>query len=104
MSSTCCCQDEHLTTRELNMIAHVAAGLSNSQIGRCLGLSPHTVASHVATAMRRLGAANRAELVARAYVSDLLDATAWPPTPTGRRCVRIELLATMGLTISAGSR
>jgi DNA-binding CsgD family transcriptional regulator len=83
----CCCTREHLTGREVATVELVAAGLSNDQIGRRLNLSPHTVASYIMTAMRRLGAHNRAELVARCFVAGILDGSAWPPVGTGHRCV-----------------
>jgi DNA-binding CsgD family transcriptional regulator len=88
MDECCCCLWEHLTKREVQIAALVASGMSNEQVGRRLNLSAHTVSSHVEAAMHRLGAANRTELVARCYVEGLLDASTWPPSATGRRCVR----------------
>lgn len=85
--TSCCCQAQHLSPQELVVIELVAAGLSNQQIGRALSVSPHTVASQIATAMKRLEAQNRAELVARSYVTGLLAGQAWPPVSTGRRCL-----------------
>jgi DNA-binding NarL/FixJ family response regulator len=43
-----------LTARELDVLRSLARGLSYSQTGRSLGLSPHTVASHVKNAYRKL--------------------------------------------------
>ena len=83
----CCCDREHVTPREVDVIALIATGYSNGRIARLLGLSRHTVASHVTTAMQRVGAANRAELVARCYVTNLLTGGVWPPAPSGRRCI-----------------
>jgi LuxR family transcriptional regulator, regulator of acetate metabolism len=73
--------------RELEVVELIAFGLSNDQIGRRLRLSMHTITSYVLGAMRRLGAHNRTELVARCYVAGLLEADAWPPVTTGRRCI-----------------
>ncbi|WP_433619296.1 LuxR C-terminal-related transcriptional regulator [Dactylosporangium sp. CA-139114] len=65
----------------------MAAGLSNQRIGTVLYLSSHTVASYLETAMRRMQVANRAAVVAKCYVLGVLDATCWPPEPTGKRCI-----------------
>jgi DNA-binding CsgD family transcriptional regulator len=86
--SSCCCREEHLTAREVEVIALIAAGLSNEQIGQRLRLSSHTVAAYVVSAMRRLDAMNRAELVARCYVAGVLDQDIWPPALSGHRCIR----------------
>jgi DNA-binding CsgD family transcriptional regulator len=83
----CCCAQDHLTKRELRVIELVAAGYTNTQIARHISLSRHTVASQVTAAMRRVGAGNRVELVARSYAVNLLTTGTWPPTASGRRCV-----------------
>jgi DNA-binding CsgD family transcriptional regulator len=83
----CCCADDHVTGRELRVIELVATGYTNAQIARHIGLSQHTVASQVTAAMRRIGAGNRAELVARSYAVSLLTAGTWPPVASGRRCL-----------------
>ena len=82
----CRCARDHLAVREVEILELVAAGQSNRQVGRELRLSQHTVASYVGAMMRRLHAANRAELVARAYACQLLDHDVWPPVSTGRTC------------------
>lgn len=51
-----------LTTREADVLALVLAGLSDRQIAGELTVSPATVRSHVRSLLRRLGAADRAEL------------------------------------------
>lgn len=55
-----------LTTRELEILALVARGLSNQQIGTQLYISAGTVKAHTAAIFRKLDAANRAEAVSRA--------------------------------------
>jgi DNA-binding NarL/FixJ family response regulator len=95
----CCCLQEHLTKREIQIAVLVANGMSNEQVGRRLNLSAHTVSSHVEAAMHRLGAANRTEMVARCYVEGLLDPSAWPPSATGRRCVHISLTSATSASI-----
>jgi DNA-binding NarL/FixJ family response regulator len=53
-----------LTERE-RVIAHLAAlGKTNKLIAYELGLSPSTVATHLATALRKLGLRSRTQLVA----------------------------------------
>jgi len=55
-----------LSRREGEVIAAVAEGLTNEQIGGRLGISPRTVASHLRRLYERLEVASRAELTARA--------------------------------------
>ena len=50
-----------LSPRELEVLRLVAAGESNSQIARRLGLSTHTVERHVANLYRKIGARGRAD-------------------------------------------
>jgi DNA-binding CsgD family transcriptional regulator/pimeloyl-ACP methyl ester carboxylesterase len=55
-----------LSRRELEVLRLVAAGESNSQIARRLGLSTHTVERHVANMYRKIGARGRADATAYA--------------------------------------
>ncbi len=50
-----------LSHRELEVLRLVAAGESNAQIARRLGLSIHTVERHVANLYRKIGARGRAD-------------------------------------------
>jgi two-component system response regulator NreC len=52
-----------LTERELEVLAHVADGASNIDIGETLGISPKTVARHRENIMRKLNLHSRTELV-----------------------------------------
>ncbi|MFD7899943.1 response regulator [Streptomyces sp. NPDC059743] len=61
-----------LTSREREIVAHVAAGLSNDEIATDLCLSPLTVKSHVQRAIAKLDARDRARLVVIAYQSGLV--------------------------------
>lgn len=51
-----------VTGREAEVLALVAAGLSNAEVARRLYLSPRTVETHVANLLAKTGAAGRAEL------------------------------------------
>jgi DNA-binding NarL/FixJ family response regulator len=62
---------EPLTEREREVVAVVAAGLSNDEIAQRLYLSTATVKTHVSRAMSKLGARDRAQLVVFAYESGL---------------------------------
>lgn len=55
-----------LTPRELDVLRNLARGLSYSETGRQLSLSPHTVASHVKNAYRKLGVHSAVAAVRRA--------------------------------------
>lgn len=52
-----------LTRRECEVLARVAAGASNKEAGRHLGISSRTVEVHRARIMEKLGARNAADLV-----------------------------------------
>jgi len=56
-----------LTGREREVVALVAAGLSNDEIARQLVVSPLTAKTHVSRAMTKLNARDRAQLVFLAY-------------------------------------
>jgi DNA-binding NarL/FixJ family response regulator len=62
-----------ITQREMSILRLVALGFTNVQIGEKLHISKYTVAQHVAKMLRRLGAANRTDLVNRAYVEGILE-------------------------------
>ncbi|MDG4800337.1 response regulator transcription factor [Micromonospora sp. WMMD980] len=63
-----------LTEREREVVALVAAGLSNEQIAQRLVVSPLTAKTHVNRAMAKLDARDRAQLVVIAYQSGLVRA------------------------------
>lgn len=52
-----------LTPREKEVLAQIAAGASNKEAGRHLGISPRTIEVHRARIMEKLGAKNAADLV-----------------------------------------
>jgi FixJ family two-component response regulator len=54
---------ERLTRREREVLAQFAAGASNKEAGRQLGISPRTVEDHRANIMKKLGARNAADLI-----------------------------------------
>jgi DNA-binding NarL/FixJ family response regulator len=62
---------EALTNRESEVLAQVAKGLSNDEIGAQMYISPATVKTHVSHAMAKLGARDRAQLVVLAYETGL---------------------------------
>jgi DNA-binding NarL/FixJ family response regulator len=61
---------ERLTPREHEVLALVAQGLSNPEIGRKLYMSPKTASVHVSSILVKLGASNRTE-VATMYATAL---------------------------------
>ncbi|ALG06135.1 response regulator [Kibdelosporangium phytohabitans] len=56
-----------LTTREREVVALAAQGLGNDEITRELVISPATTKTHISRALAKLGARDRAQLVALAY-------------------------------------
>jgi pimeloyl-ACP methyl ester carboxylesterase/DNA-binding CsgD family transcriptional regulator len=64
--------DSELTSRETEVLALVATGLSDREIAERLVLSPHTVHRHVANVRTKLGLPTRAAAVAAATQRGLL--------------------------------
>jgi len=52
-----------MSAREVQILALIAEGKSNTEIGQALHLSPLTIKSHLARMLRKSGAADRAHLV-----------------------------------------
>lgn len=65
-----------ITGREKQILSWVREGMSNQEIGEQLGISSLTVKNHVQKILRKLGAANRAQAVAKAMTQNLLDRSA----------------------------
>ncbi len=61
-----------LAPREIDMLANVALGKRNAQIGHQLGLTEATVKSYLSSAMRKLGSSNRYEAVIAARRAGLI--------------------------------
>jgi len=57
---------EPLSDRELEVLNLIAEGLSNKLIAEGLGISEHTVKTHVTAILTKLGAASRTEAVSQA--------------------------------------
>jgi DNA-binding NarL/FixJ family response regulator len=61
-----------LTSREREVVSLVAAGLSNEEIAARIYVSHSTVKTHVARAMAKIGARDRAQLVVAAFEAGLV--------------------------------
>jgi DNA-binding CsgD family transcriptional regulator len=68
-----------LTAAEARIVEGLAFGLTNAELGRELHLSRQGLDYHIDRLRRKLAARSRAALVARAYVTGVLDPSAWPP-------------------------
>jgi DNA-binding NarL/FixJ family response regulator len=69
-----------LSQRELEVLGLIRQGFSNDEIGRLLGISERTVRAHVTAILAALGAADRAQAVARGFDLGLLKLQ--PPRPS----------------------
>jgi DNA-binding CsgD family transcriptional regulator len=61
-----------LSTRELECLSWAAQGKTTWEIGRVLLISEHTAVYHLRNALRKLGAVNRQQAIAKAVASGLL--------------------------------
>ncbi|MFE6508332.1 response regulator [Nocardioides sp. NPDC057764] len=64
---------ELLTTRELDILLHLAEGMSNEEIAQALVLEVSTVKSHLARMMPKLGVKSRLQAAVWAYQSGLIE-------------------------------
>jgi len=63
----------NLTSREIDVLRLLSRGYTYSEIGKQLGISVHTVTSHIKKSYRKLGAHSAAAAVTRAAELHLLD-------------------------------
>lgn len=62
-----------LTPREIDVLGALGNGMTNKEVARLLGISPHTVKFHVESLFRKLGAASRAEAVAKGIRQQIVE-------------------------------
>jgi len=66
-------EDSPLTPRETEILTLIGQGMSNTAVARHLGISVHTVKFHLEALFARLGAANRAEAVAKGLMGGVIE-------------------------------
>jgi DNA-binding NarL/FixJ family response regulator len=62
-----------LTPREIEVLGALGNGLTNKEVARLLGISPHTVKFHIESLFRKLDAASRAEAVAKGMRQQIVE-------------------------------
>lgn len=62
-----------LTSREAQVLRHIALGLSNKEIARSLTISVETVKEHVQNVLRKISANDRTDAAVRAVKSGIVD-------------------------------
>jgi DNA-binding CsgD family transcriptional regulator len=97
---SCCCDLEHLTDREIEVLCLVATGRTNKQVANLLNISEHTVHRHVTAMLRRLGEISRTGLVSRTYRAGILVMGEHGPSWSGRRCLQIGAAPQAGATLT----
>ncbi len=65
--------DDLLSQREQDVLVHIAQGLSNTEIAERLFISAATVKTHISHVLTKVDLRNRAQAVAYAYESGLMD-------------------------------
>jgi DNA-binding NarL/FixJ family response regulator len=65
--------ETHLSRRELQILQMLAYGATTKEIAHQLGISPHTVKTHIERIFEKLGANDRAQAVAIALRKGLVD-------------------------------
>jgi DNA-binding NarL/FixJ family response regulator len=70
-----------LTARELEMLRHVAAGMSNGRIASELWVTEQTVKFHLSNVYRKLGLTNRTEAAHYAHLHGLVGRDVRPRVP-----------------------
>lgn len=63
---------DHLHPAEVRVLALIADGCGDEEIGEKLAVSPHTIKSQVRAIRHVLGARNRTHAVAKAFRSGLI--------------------------------
>jgi DNA-binding CsgD family transcriptional regulator len=68
-----------LTPRERDVLAMVAAGMTNREIGEALFISESTAGVHVSNLMAKLGVSSRTEAASLAYRAGMVESAAGIP-------------------------
>jgi DNA-binding NarL/FixJ family response regulator len=63
-------QLRNLTRRERDVLKHLTAGQSSSQIALALGIAPETARTHIASVRKKLGVASKRDLIGLSLPAD----------------------------------
>ncbi len=62
-----------LTERELSVLKLLITGMTNTQIGDKLGLSPHTVKAHMCSILQKMSVKDRVQAAVKAVREKIVD-------------------------------
>ena len=62
-----------LTERERNVLYYLALGYNNSEIGKTLNISVHTVKAHLETIYEKFGVTNRVQAVIKGLQTECIN-------------------------------
>jgi DNA-binding CsgD family transcriptional regulator len=84
------CGAPHLTARQLDVLGAIAAHHAVKEAAHALTISVNTAKTHLKDMKRLFGVSKNAELISAAIARQILNGAVFPPSLTGRACLRAD--------------